>query len=76
MYLARQATGESIVPVSNARHGSRILAVTGCFTVSAATVVLARIYVRSVMLKTMGVDDWIMIVSMVKPAFILLLLMN
>lgn len=65
MYLAREATAPSFGPVSTESHGERILAVTGCFTVFASIVVLARLYVRSVMLKTMGIDDWIMIVSMV-----------
>lgn len=65
MYLARQTTVSSFGPVSDENHGSRILAVTGCFTAFALMVILARIYVRSVMLKTMGVDDYIVIVSMV-----------
>lgn len=65
MYLARQATVPSVGPVSKENHGGRILTVIGCFTAFASLVVLARVYVRSMMLKTMGVDDWIIIVSMV-----------
>ena len=68
MILARQSAATSPGPVSNANHGNRILAVTGFFMAVASLVVLARLYVRSVMLKTVWVDDWIMILSMVRLA--------
>jgi hypothetical protein len=52
------------VSMSTASNGPVILAVTGAFTGLAGLVVLLRIYVRAVMLKTFGPDDWIMMVAM------------
>lgn len=52
------------VSTSTANNGPVILAITGAFTGFAGVVVLLRIYVRAVMLKTVGPDDWIMIVAM------------
>ncbi|KAE8453535.1 hypothetical protein EG329_010396 [Mollisiaceae sp. DMI_Dod_QoI] len=52
------------VSTSNENNGPVILAVTGAFTGFAALVVIMRIYVRAVMLKTFGADDWIMVVAM------------
>lgn len=76
MYLTRQETeppvpATSVAPVFDFSlvdlegHGGTILSITGFFTGFAVTAVLARIYVRAFMLKTMGVDDFIMIVAMV-----------
>ena len=65
MYLARQISGPSLGPVSNANHGRSIIGITGFFTSFACLVVLARFYVRAVMLKTFGIDDYIMLVAMV-----------
>ena len=55
--MARQAIVPTFGPVSSESHGQRIVAVTGCFTAFASLVVLARLYVRSVMLKTMGIGE-------------------
>ena len=69
MYLRRQ---EPALPDfgsgANDNHGNAILAITGATTAFACTVVLARLYVRAVMLKTFGADDWSMVVAMWVPA--------
>ncbi|KAN0119617.1 hypothetical protein V8E51_001825 [Hyaloscypha variabilis] len=69
MYLRRQ---EPVFPNfgsgANDNHGSAILAITGATTAFACVVVLARLYVRAVMLKTIGSDDWSMVVAMVCSA--------
>jgi hypothetical protein len=64
MYLTRQ-TADFTAPVSSENHGQQILEVAGCFTAAASIVVFARLYVRSVMKKTMGSDDWIISISLV-----------
>jgi hypothetical protein len=48
----------------NANRGKSILIVTGVFTGLACTVVLGRLWVRAVMLKTLDADDFIMMVPM------------
>jgi hypothetical protein len=81
MYLARQETSTSAPaasstpatgpatfdfgPVDLESQGGTILSITGFFSGFAILVVLARLYVRAFMLKTMGVDDYVMIVAMV-----------
>lgn len=54
-------TGLNTDKSTNAPH---ILAITGFFATLTLIVVLARFYVRSVMLKTTGTDDWIMMAAM------------
>jgi hypothetical protein len=65
MYLPKQ---EPVFPDfgtgANENHGNAILAITGATTAFACTVVLARLYVRAVMLKTFGADDYAMVVAM------------
>lgn len=39
-------------------HGKRILAITGTITGVSFLVVFLRVYVRAVMLKTVGSDDY------------------
>lgn len=66
MYLPRQAANTLVVgPVNLGSQGETILIITGCFTGLAALVVLARLYVRTFMLKTMGIDDYFMMVALV-----------
>jgi len=48
-------------------HGSAILAISGALTGFACLVVLARLYVRSILLKTVGADDYVMLVAMYAP---------
>lgn len=48
----------------NSDKGSKILAITGSFTAFACLVVMMRLYVRTFMLKTIGADDYVMIVAM------------
>lgn len=74
MYLQRDVTPPTIgmdgmphmgpVPISTANNGPVILAVTGAFTGFAGLVVILRMYVRAVMLKTVGTDDWLMVIAM------------
>ncbi|RDL36492.1 uncharacterized protein BP5553_05844 [Venustampulla echinocandica] len=65
MYLARQASPPDFgPPPSNESHGQMILGITGFFTAFACMAVLLRMYVRVVMLKRMGADDYVMIVAM------------
>jgi hypothetical protein len=61
MFLARQALPPMpmISPAYAAEdHGKRILAITGTITGVSLVVVSMRIYVRAVMLKTFGSDDY------------------
>jgi hypothetical protein len=51
-------------PGANDDHGGAILAITGATTGFARIVVLDRLYVRAVILKTLGADDWSMVVAM------------
>jgi len=68
MYLRRQA--DEVLPFpdygkgANDNHGGAILAITGTTTAFACILVLARMYVRAVILKTFGADDWAMVVAM------------
>jgi hypothetical protein len=59
MFLRRQ---EPVFPdfgsEANDNHGGAILAITGATTTIACIMVLARLYVRAVILKTFGFDDW------------------
>jgi len=55
---------ESLLPGANDNHGSSILTVTGVLTGFSCVVVLARIYVRSILLKTVGADDYVMLIAM------------
>ena len=67
MLLPRQfdpITGP-LPPVDPESHGQILLAITGVFTGLGIAVVLARLYVRAFMLKTVGVDDYIIIIAMV-----------
>jgi hypothetical protein len=46
-----------------------MLAVQGALFGLAMLCVLLRVYVRAVMLKTFGIDDWMIVVSMVGPIY-------
>ncbi|KAF4620180.1 hypothetical protein G7Y89_g14640 [Cudoniella acicularis] len=61
MYLARQTQPPDPAPVDLTSHGKTILGITGFFTVFATTVVILRMYVRAVILKKLGADDYVMI---------------
>ncbi|KAH7336337.1 hypothetical protein BKA65DRAFT_552994 [Rhexocercosporidium sp. MPI-PUGE-AT-0058] len=52
----------------NADQGNKILAITSSFTAFACLVVMMRLYVRAFLLKTVGADDYVMIVAMVCSA--------
>ena len=47
-------------------NAPQIMAITGSFFAIALVVVLLRCYVRISMLKVFGIDDWIMVFSMVR----------
>ena len=53
----------------NSDKGSKILAITGSFTAFACLVVMLRLYVRTFLLKTVGADDYVMIVAMYELFF-------
>ena len=59
--------GSSSLPVSYLEYSNAngILAIVGTVTALALATVLLRIYVRAVALKVFGVDDWLMVVTMV-----------
>lgn len=77
MFLARQDTAapfpmmSNLPPVSLESRGSFIITITAIFTGFACTAVLARLYVRAYMLKKVGIDDYILIVSMACTAAVL-----
>ncbi len=48
----------------NENTGPGLLAVTGFMTSFALLVVIARMYVRVFMLKSVGTDDYVMVLSM------------
>jgi hypothetical protein len=52
-------------PLDYSTNAPSILAIVGFFDAFALLVVLARIYVRGVMLKTVGTDDYVMMAAMV-----------
>ncbi|KAJ4331511.1 hypothetical protein N0V87_009092 [Didymella glomerata] len=64
---ARQAPGPLSPPPPteylNEDLAPRMLAIDGILFGLAMICVLLRVYVRAIMLKTFGVDDWIMIVA-------------
>ncbi|RFU26851.1 hypothetical protein B7463_g9484, partial [Scytalidium lignicola] len=65
-FLAKEATDSLNTPtISYKSNASSILAVDGFFMGLSALIVLARIYVRTAMLKTFGADDYIICVAMI-----------
>lgn len=46
-------------------RGPVIIGITAAFTGLAGVLVLARMYVRAFMLRTLGTDDWIIMIAMV-----------
>jgi len=77
MFLAREETAvptpmmPNLPPVSLESRGSFIITITAFFTGFACAAVLARLYVRAFMLKRVGIDDYILILSMVCTALVL-----
>lgn len=64
--IVKEATDTSVNPtISYASNAPQILGVDGFFMALALVTVVARIYVRTVMLKTFGADDYIICISMV-----------
>lgn len=66
--LKRQAFGTkpSLTPEYMAySNAQRILSITGTFFTAALIIVLLRCYVRAVMLRVFGKDDYMMVVAMV-----------
>jgi hypothetical protein len=66
--LAREASSADASTATQTNVPS-ILAINGFFCGVALIVVLARIYVRSVMLKTFGTDDYLITGAMVRYSF-------
>lgn len=46
-------------------HSRKILSITGVFTGVALVTVVSRVYVRAAMLRVFGLDDWVILLSMV-----------
>jgi hypothetical protein len=67
MFIPRQFDASAPVYPVGESHGSQILAITGFFTGLALLVVALRVYVRMGMLKIMGADDYVILISMVSP---------
>ncbi|RQM05729.1 hypothetical protein DH86_00003574 [Scytalidium sp. 3C] len=64
--IVKEATDTSVNPtISYASNAPQILGVDGFFMALALVTVVARIYVRTVMLKTFGADDYIICISMI-----------
>jgi hypothetical protein len=61
--IERQA--DSTTPVDTTSNAPSILAINGTFMTFALLVVLARIYVRTFMLRTVGSDDYVIMAAMV-----------
>lgn len=62
----------SMPPPSTAKdvtfnNAPKILAITGTFFTAALIVVMLRVYVRSVLLRVFGIDDYVMVGAMVSP---------
>ena len=55
----------SATPVDTTSNAASILAINGCFMAFALIIVGARMYVRSIMLKTVGADDYVIMAAMV-----------
>jgi hypothetical protein len=56
---------EDPTPVDNSSNAPSILAINGVFCFVSVVVVLGRLYVRTVMLRSMGADDWLITAAMI-----------
>jgi hypothetical protein len=63
------ATEAPVAAVDMSTNAPTILAINGAFTGLALCVVLARIYVRTIMLKTFGIDDGFIVAALVSGFF-------
>jgi hypothetical protein len=68
--IERQAS--TTVPVDTTSNAPSILAINGFFMGFALLIVGARIYVRSIMLKTVGADDYVIMAAMVSQSAVFL----
>ncbi len=57
-------------PVDRSTNAPSILAVNGVFGGLTVVVMTLRMYVRAVMLKTVGVDDWLILAATVITTFL------
>lgn len=62
--LFHQSQVNSTIPLDQSTNAPKILAINGVFMGIALVVVLLRFFVRSIMLKSVGSDDWVMAASM------------
>ena len=66
-FIAKEVSDSSEVPnISYKSNAPSILAVDGFFMALSVILVVARVYVRTVMLKTFGADDYIIFAAMVR----------
>jgi hypothetical protein len=59
-------TSSTPTPVDTSTNAPSILAINGFFCAFTVIVVLARIYVRAIMLKTFGTDDYLITAATVR----------
>ncbi|KAG9234501.1 hypothetical protein BJ875DRAFT_484127 [Amylocarpus encephaloides] len=73
MYLPRlpssaYSSNGTLGPIDGADNGQRILGITGFFASFACTAVILRMYVRTAILNTVGMDDYAMLFAMICSA--------
>ena len=51
---------------NGADRGPELLGINIFFVIAATLIVLLRCYVRAVLVKTFGVDDWVMLLATVR----------
>lgn len=51
-------------------NGTAIIAIVGSFTAVSALFVAARLYVRVKLLRNLGLDDYLIVLAMVRPSSI------
>lgn len=64
--LDSDSTASAAATTDTSTNAPSILAINGVFCGFTVLVVVARIYVRWVMLKTMGTDDYLMVAATVR----------
>lgn len=62
----RQSAASPTAPLDMTSNAATILAVNGVFTGVSLLIVLLRVYVRTIMLKTFGADDYFIVAAMVR----------
>jgi hypothetical protein len=66
--IARQAAPAPGGPLDQSTNAPSILAINGFFAGFTTLIILARVYVRAIMLKTVGTDDYLIILATVSSS--------